>query len=96
MDLPCHQECKYHGFLGLVQWCRHPDHLGPIYPNREAIIEAADGKCKSKVEWEAKVMPGIEPPWPMPVNLRELFPIEREKPRFCTHTIQKQQNERDK
>ena len=79
MDLPCHQECKYHGFLGLVQWCRHPDHLGPLYPNRETIIEAAGGKCKRKVEWEAKsdarhratLAHAREPPGAVPDRARE-------------------------
>ena len=58
--MPCHQECKYHGFLGLVEWCRHPENLGPL-DTRLVEIEAAGGRCRFKVDWEAKVMPGQEP-----------------------------------
>lgn len=68
--------CKYHGWLGLTEWCRHPDHLEPLEPGRVLAIESAAGKCRNHVDWEAKVMPGHEPPWPMPVDLSELFPRE--------------------
>jgi len=85
----CHSECKYHGFLGLVEWCRHPDHLGPLEPGRRLAIEASAGKCANYVDFEAKVMTGEEPRWPMPVDLLEVFPREREKTGFCTHGAQK-------
>lgn len=70
--MPCHQECKYHDFLGLVEWCRHPDHLEPLEPRRTLTIAAAGGKCASKIGWETKVMPGEVPAWQMPVNLCHL------------------------
>jgi hypothetical protein len=94
--MPCHQECKYHGFLALVEWCRHPDHLEPIEPGRREAIALAGGKCTSWIAWDARVMPGSEPPWPMPVKLQELFPREQPKPRFCTHGAQIQEKEREK
>ncbi len=85
--------CKYHGWFGPKQWCRHPDHLEPIEPSRRYAIEANGGKCANHVDWEARTMPGLEPPWPMPVDLRELFPREEPKPGFCTHGVQNRQNE---
>ena len=91
--MPCHRECKYHGFLKFTEWCRHPDHLEPLVPSRQFAIISAGGKCKSYIPWEAKVMPGTEPPWPMPVDLQSLFPIQREKPVFSTHGVHKEQTE---
>lgn len=71
--LPCHNSCKYHGFLGLVEWCRHPKHLDPIRPGRMFAIMANGSRCKNYLDWETKTMPGNEPPWPMPVRLSEEF-----------------------
>lgn len=73
--MPCHQECKYHGWLGLVEWCRHPEHVEPLHPGRRCAIMAAGGKCESWVDWDAKVLPGEEPPWPMPVKLMQLIAV---------------------
>ena len=72
--------CKYHGWFGPDQWCRHPDHLEPIEPGRRFAIEAAGGKCRSLVDWEAKVLPDSEPPWPMPVDLYSLFENDESLP----------------
>ena len=70
--MPC-GECKYPGWFGPQEWCRHPDHLEPIVPGRKLAIKANGGRCKSFIDWEAKVMPGTEPPWPMPEKLYEIF-----------------------
>jgi hypothetical protein len=96
MDCHAPEPCKYHGWLGLGQWCRHPDHLEPIEPGRRLAIEAAGDKCVNHVEWEAKVMPNTEPPWPMPVDLQELFPREVARIGFCTHGVQNWQMECEK
>lgn len=73
--MPCHSECKYHGFFGLVEWCRHPDHVEPLEPARKFAIMSTGGKYPNHIEWEAKVMPGVEPPWPMPVHIRQLTAV---------------------
>ena len=72
--MPC-GGCKYPGWFGPHEWCRHPDYLEPIEPARKFAIIAAGGRCPSFVEWEAKVMPGSEPPWPMPVVMRQLIAV---------------------
>jgi len=69
---PC-GECKYPGWFGPCEWCRHPEHLEPIEPGRRLALEANGGRCPDYVDWEAKVMPGTEPVWPMPVDLWGLF-----------------------
>jgi len=58
--------CKYHGWLLLEEWCRHPDHLEPLKPG---------GKCAGFLDFETKVMPGVEPPWPLPVVMRQLVAV---------------------
>lgn len=73
--MPCHQQCKYHGFFALVEWCRHPEHVEPLKPGRQCAIMAAGGRCASWVDWEAKVMPGEKPPWPMPVKMMQLAAV---------------------
>ena len=70
----CRSEpCKYHGWLQLVEWCRHPDHVEPLEPNRNFAMMASGGRCPNLVDWEAKVMPGAEPRWPMPVDIKRLI-----------------------
>ena len=88
--------CKYHGWFGPDQWCRHPEHLEPIEPGRRLAIEAANDKCANHVAWEARVMPGVEPRWPMPVDLQSLFPRTVVRSGFCTHSVQNLQNEIEK
>jgi hypothetical protein len=73
--MPCHDECKYHSIFTLEQWCRHPDHLEPLKPGRQCAIMSQGGKCASYIPWEAKVMPGAEPPWPMPVKMMQIVAI---------------------
>lgn len=72
----CRSEpCKYHGWLLLEEWCRHPAHLEPLKPGRICAMLAAGGKCPSFIDWEAKVMPGTEPPWPMPIVMQQLIAV---------------------
>lgn len=72
----CRREpCKYHGWLQFVEWCRHPDHVEPLEPGRTCAMAAAGGKCPSFVDWERKVMPGAEPPWSMPVDIKQLIAV---------------------
>ena len=67
--LICHDgPCKYHGWLMLVEWCRHPEILMPLTRNLP-YLESAGGKCPCFIDFEAKVMPGNEPPWPMPAAI---------------------------
>jgi hypothetical protein len=66
-------KCKYPGWFGPCEWCRHPDHLEPIVPGRQLAIEAAGGSCTNFLLWETRVMPGSEPSWPMPVDVWGLF-----------------------
>ncbi|GFO67910.1 hypothetical protein GMLC_14890 [Geomonas limicola] len=73
--MPCHSECKYHGFLGLEEWCRHPEHIEPLKPARQFAIMAAGGKCANWLAWEAKVMPHETPSWPMPVVMLQIVAV---------------------
>lgn len=54
-------DCKYFGFKGLVQYCRHPKHAQPL--------KKWGGKCNDHVDAEAKYMAHQTPPWPDPVKL---------------------------
>lgn len=67
--------CKYHGWLLLDEWCRHPDYLEPLKPGRVCAMTAAGGRCAGFVDFETKVMQGTEPPWPMPVAMRQLIAV---------------------
>jgi NADPH-dependent 2,4-dienoyl-CoA reductase/sulfur reductase-like enzyme len=59
--------------MKLVEWCRHPDILEPLFPGRISALEYAGGKCGSFIDFETKVMPGVEPPWPMPMDMAQLL-----------------------
>ena len=67
--------CKYHGWLLLEEWCRHPDHLEPLKPGHSCAMMAAGGRCAGFLDFEAKLMPGAEPPWPLPVAMRQLVAV---------------------
>jgi hypothetical protein len=53
--------CKYMGWKGLKAWCRHPKHV--------TAIVTWGKRCPEWIDWETKIMPGHEAPWPDPVSL---------------------------
>jgi len=67
---PCAGPCRFHGFLGNVSWCRHPDHVLPI----AEMIERLNGdKCPEWREFGAYTIVGNDMGIPDPVNLKEIF-----------------------
>ena len=67
--LPC-VGCKYNGFKGLVQTCRHPEVLEPINGPLMMRMTIAGG-CDRFVDSETKVMLGWVKSWPDPVSFAE-------------------------
>lgn len=66
--LPC-SNCKYNGFSGLVQSCRHPEHPQPI---SGPLMLRIFGGCSNWVDWDKKVNSAEEISWPKPVNYAEV------------------------
>lgn len=71
MTLPC-GTCKYNGFRGLVQTCRHPDHPQPINGPLMLRIGGNGGKCSDFIDLEKKANSAEEIDWPQPISFMEV------------------------